>query len=399
MDKITQILSRGVEDIIVRENLEKKLRIGKKLRIYYGIDPTSPALHLGHAVVLWKLRDFQESGHEVILLIGDFTARIGDPTDRNAARQPLTEAEIQENMKDYKKQAGKILDFSKTKIKYNNKWLSELNFENIVKLASNFTVQQMLNREMFQKRIKENKPISLHEFLYPLMQGYDSVAMNVDLEIGGKDQLFNMLAGRDLQKIYNNKDKNVLIMKLLPGTDNRKMSKSYGNIIGLAIESNDMFGKIMSMADEIMPDYFELATRLPEEEIKEILKQKPRDAKARLAREIVALYHGQQAAKKAEQEFERIFKEKKTPSKMPEIKLSVGSYQLPDLLVKTNLSPSKAEAKRLIRQGAVKINNKVIQDFQKEIKIQDEMIIQKGRRGFVKIKVGQGGFEPPTPKL
>lgn len=388
MDKIQQLLFRGVEEIIVRENLEKKLRTGKKLRVYYGIDPTGSNLHLGHAVVLWKLRDFQELGHRVILLIGDFTARIGDPTDRNAARQPLTKAEIKENMKDYKKQAGKILDFSKTKIKYNNQWLSKLNFENAIKLASNFTVQQMLDREMFQERIKQGRPISLHEFLYPLMQGYDSVAMNVDLEIGGKDQLFNMLAGRTLQKIYNKKDKDVLTMKLLPGLDDKKMSKTFDNLIALNAESNNMYGKIMSMHDEIMPDYFELATRLPEEEIKKILKQKPRDAKARLAFEIVALYHGEKKAKQAEEEFEKVFKEKKAPSKMPEIKLPVISYQLPDLLVKTKLASSKAEAKRLIKQGAVKINNKIIKDFQKEIKIKNKMIIQKGRRGFVKIKVG-----------
>jgi len=291
-------------------------------------------------------------------------------------------------MQDYKRQAGKILDFSKTKIQYNDRWLSKLNFENIIKLASNFTVQQMLDREMFQERIKQGKPISLHEFLYPLMQGYDSVAMNVDLEIGGNDQLFNMLAGRTLQKIYNKKDKYVLTTKLLPGLDNRKMSKSYGNIIGLADEPNNMFGKIMSMADEIMPDYFELATRLSEEEIKEILKQEPRETKARLAREIVALYHGEKTSEKAEQEFERVFKEKKAPSKMPEIKLSTIACQLSDLLVKTRLASSRAEAKRLIKQGAVKVDNKIIKDPMREIKIKNNIILQKGRRGFVKIKVG-----------
>jgi len=385
MDKITQILNRGVEEVIVRGNLEKKLRAGKKLRVYYGIDPTSPQLHLGHAVILWKLREFQDLGHEVILLIGDFTACIGDPTDRTAARKQLTEKQVQENMKDYQKQISGILDFKKVKIKFNSKWLTKLNFTDVVELAANFTHGQIIQRSMFQERIKKQQEIYLHEFLYPLMQGYDSVAMNVDLEIGGKDQLFNMLAGRTLQKVYNNKDKDVLIMQLLIGTDNRKMSKTFDNFITMNAEPNDMFGKIMSMADEIMPDYFELATRLSEEEIKEILKQGPRDAKARLAREIVALYHGKQAAKKAEQEFERVFKEKKAPSKMPEIKLSVISYQLSDLLVKTKLAPSMAEAKRLIKQGAVKINNQIIKDPNQEIKIKNNMIIQKGRRGFVKV--------------
>ncbi|MFH1392150.1 MAG: tyrosine--tRNA ligase [bacterium] len=388
MDKIKELLFRGVEDIIVRTNLEKKLKAGAKLRVYYGIDPTSPQLHLGHSVVLWKLRQFQELGHEIILLIGDFTARIGDPTDRNAIRKPLTESEINKNMQGYQKQAGKILDINKVKIKYNSQWLSGLNFGDIIKIASCFTVQQMLDRDMFQKRIKEDKPIGLHEFLYPLMQGYDSAAMNVDLEIGGSDQLFNMLAGRRLQKIYNKKEKNVLTIKLLPGLDGKKMSKTFDNFIALDIEPNNMFGKIMSMHDEIMPDYFELATRLPQEEIKKILRQKPRDAKARLAFEIVKLYHCEKSAKKAEKEFKKIFKEKKAPSKMPEIKLSVVSYQLSGLLVKTKLASSKSEAKRLIKQGAVKIDNQVLKDPNQKIKIKNNLIIQKGKLGFAKIKVG-----------
>lgn len=371
MDKIRQILTRGVEEIIVKENLEKKLNSDKKLRIYYGIDPTGSKLHLGHSTIFFKLKEFQELGHEVILLIGDFTARIGDPTGKDKAREPLTEKQIQKNMKDYKKQAGKILDFKKIKIKYNSQWLSKLKFQDIINLASNFTVQQMLDREMFQQRIKQKRPISVHEFLYPLMQGYDAVAMDVDVEIGGSDQYFNMMVGRDLQKIYNKKDKEVLTTKLLTGTDGRKMSKTFNNIIALNAEPNDMFGKIMSMRDEIMASYFELATRLSQEEIKKILKQNPRDAKARLAREIVLFYYNKAKAEKAEQEFNKVFRDKKIPSKVPEFK--TASKDLVEILVQTKLASSKADAKRLIKQGAVKRHK--------------NNILQVGKRGFVRIKL------------
>ena len=229
--KIKEILNRGVEDVIVKDDLKKKLLSGEKIRLYFGVDPTGAVLHLGHAVNLWKLRDFQDLGHEVILLIGDFTARIGDPSGKDTARKPLTEKEVKENFKSYKKQASKILDFTKVKIKYNSTWLSKLKFAEILKLATNFTVQQMLQRDMFDRRMKENLPISLQEFLYPLMQGYDSVVMDVDLEIAGNDQTFNALAGRHLQKVYNNKNKDVLTCKLLLGTDGRKMSKTFDNFI------------------------------------------------------------------------------------------------------------------------------------------------------------------------
>lgn len=386
--KINEILTRGVEEIIVRENLKKKLLSGKKLRIYFGVDPTGFDLHLGHAVVLWKLRDFQELGHEVILLIGDFTARIGDPSGKDSARKPLTEKEVRANMKDYKKQASKILDFSRVKLKYNSQWLSKLKFAEILKLASQFTVQQMIQRDMFQRRINENLPISVQEFLYPLMQGYDSVAMDVDLEIAGNDQMFNMLAGRVLQKIYNNKDKDILTTKLLLGIDGRKMSKTYKNFVAMADKPNDMFGKIMSMKDELIDDYFELATRLSIEEISKIkkLSDNPRDIKAKLAKEIVKMYHGEQASEKAEEEFNKIFRDKEMPSDMPVFQTDKNEYPILDLLCDTKLAQSKSESKRLIMGGAVEINNKIQREWKAIIKIDNEMTIRAGKRRFVKIK-------------
>jgi tyrosyl-tRNA synthetase len=369
-EKIKELLTRGVETVIVQKELEEKLNSGKKIRLYLGVDPTGPEIHLGHAVILWKLKTFQELGHEVILLIGDFTAKIGDPSDKKAIRQPLTDKEIKENMRGYKRQAEKILDFKKVRLKYNSKWLKKLNFEDVLNLASKFTVGQMLERDMYQSRIKNNKPIGIHEFMYPLMQGYDSVAMDVDLEVGGNDQTFNMLAGRTLQKAYNEKDKHVLAVKLLVGTDGRKMSKSYGNTIPLESTPEDMYGKIMSMRDEMMPDYFLLTTHLPENEIEEILKSSPRDAKARLAREVVALYHGESKAKEAEEEFEKVFKNKELPSNIEEFKLKDRNLDLVDTLVETKLASSKNEAKRLIEQGGVH---------------KDGDIIRVGKRRFVRI--------------
>jgi tyrosyl-tRNA synthetase len=390
--KIKDILNRGVEDVIVKEDLEKQLLSGKKLRLYFGIDPTGSVLHLGHAIDLWKLRDFQDLGHEVILLIGDFTARIGDPTGKDAARKPLTDKEIKENFKNYKKQASKILDFSKVKIKYNSAWLSKLKFADILKLATNFTVQQMLQREMFDRRIKANAPISLQEFLYPLMQGYDSVVMDVDLEVAGNDQMFNALAGRTLQKIYNNKDKNVLTTTLLLGTDGRKMSKTFGNYIAINEEPANMFGKIMSMKDELINDYFELATRLSEEEISQIKNSSsnPRDIKARLAKEIVKMYHGEKAAEMAEEEFNKVFRNKELPSDIPVFQTDKKNYFVLDLLFDTKLASSKNEAKRLVEGGGVETQigdkkEKII-DWRKEIVLEDGMIIKVGSRKFVKIK-------------
>src|SRR3989338_2802084 len=378
---IEEVLSRGVSEVIVKEDLEKKLLSGKKLRIYLGVDPTGFSLHLGHAVVLRKLKEFLDLGHEVILLIGDFTAKIGDPTGKDATRIPLTDKQIKENFKDYKKQASKVLDFSKVKIQYNSKWLSKLKFVDILKLSSNFTVQQMLHRDMFDKRIKENAPINQTEFMYPLMQGYDSVAMNVDLEIGGNDQMFNMLCGRTLQKIYHNKDKDILTTKLLLGTDGRKMSKTYDNAIYLTDSPKNMFGKIMSIKDELIGDYFELATELPKEYIEGIKKNlNPRDQKALLAKEIVKMYYGEKEANKAEEEFNVIFRDKEIPTDIPVFETNKIIYPILDLLFDAKLTESKNDAKRVIEGGGVHINKEKITDWKKEVEIKDEMVVQFGKR-------------------
>ena len=308
-----ELLVRGVQDIIPKKGLTEKIKKGDKLRVYLGIDPTSTRISLGNAVPLRKLRDFQNAGHEVIFLVGSFTALIGDTSDKDAMRKPMTLQEIEHNFKTYKKQASKIIDFSHAKIVYNGDWLSNLSFQNIVELAQHFTVQQMIERDMYQKRLEGGKPIGLHEFLYPLMQGYDSVHMEVDLEIGGNDQLFNMLAGRTLLNAYKNKEKFVMTTPLIEGLDGRKMSKSYGNTIDIMDEPADMFGKVMSMADDLIIKYFLLCTDVPLKEIDEIDKglkagDNPRDAKVRLASEIVTLYHNADSANSAEQEFVNVFK-------------------------------------------------------------------------------------------
>ncbi|PIQ78141.1 MAG: tyrosine--tRNA ligase [Parcubacteria group bacterium CG11_big_fil_rev_8_21_14_0_20_41_14] len=392
MQNTQDILDRAVEQVIVRKDLEKLLESKKKLKVYLGIDPTSTRIHLGNAIPLRKLRDFQDAGHEVIFLVGSFTALIGDTSDKDAMRVPLSEKEIEKNFQTYKEQAAKILDFSKARIEYNGEWLSKLCFEDIVKLAQHFTVQQMIERDMYQKRLKESKPIGLHEFLYPLMQGYDSVELEVDIEIGGNDQLFNMLAGRTLLKAYKNKVKHVVATPLIEGLDGRKMSKSYGNTINITDKPNDMFGKIMSMHDDLIIKYFELCTDIPMHEIHEIAEglkngDNPRNAKAYLAREIVKLYHSEKESTSAEQAFENVFVKKGKPDDIKTVKIKSGSYQLDELLDELELAPSKTEAKRLVEQGGVKIDDKVVSDWKKKIDIKSDMIVQVGKRKFAKIKI------------
>jgi tyrosyl-tRNA synthetase len=395
-DKIQEVLMRGVENIYPdRQSLEKRLKSGQKIRLYCGFDPTAPTLHIGHAITIRKLAQFQTLGHEVIFLIGDFTGMIGDPTDKTEARQKLTREQVLKNAQNYKKLASKILSFSgknPAKLMYNSKWNDKLSFVDLIELASNFTVQQMIVRDMFQKRIKKSKPIYLHEFLYPLAQAYDSVVMDVDLEVGGNDQTFNMLCGRHLMKAVKNKEKFVLTTKLLVDPTGQKMGKTEGNMVALDEEPNEMFGQIMAWPDSLITLGLELCTDLPMEEIKQIdqeIKQdklNPRDAKAKLAREIVTIHHSQKAALEAEKEFNRIFKEKEKPSEMPIYKMKIGKYRVLDLLTQTKLAPSKSEAKRLIEQGGVKIDNQTIKDWQKEITIKDGLVIQVGKRKFVQFK-------------
>jgi len=389
-EKTNPLLRRGVEEVIVKKNLENLLNSGKKLRVYYGIDPTSTKIHLGHAVPLRKLREFQEAGHHTILLIGSFTAQIGDPTDRDAMRKPLTKEEIEENFQTYKKQASKILDFSKTEVVFNSDWLSKLSFGDVVRLAQKFTVQQMAERDMYQKRIKEGKPIGLHEFLYPLMQGYDSVELDVDLEIGGTDQLFNMLAGRALLKEMKNKEKHVLTCPLLEGLDGRKMSKTYQNSVNISDEPCDMFGKIMSLRDDLIMRYFEMCTDLEEEKIegiRENLKQgkNPKEFKDLLGFEIVKIYHGEEAAKSAALEFENVFVKKEKPENIPEQDISSILSRADEILIELNLASSKSEAKRLLEQGGVKFDDKIARSWDQKINLKSGMVVQVGKRKFVKI--------------
>ncbi len=383
--EIDNLLNRNVEEVIVKKDLEKLLSSGKKLRIYIGVDPSSPVIHLGHAVGLRKLKAFQGLGHKVIFLIGDFTGRIGDPSGKTKERVPLTIEQVQENSKTYLDQASKIIDIKKAEIRYNGEWLDKLTFKDVVMLASNFTVQQMIERDMFKERLKTNKPIGLHEFLYPLMVGYDSVALDVDVEMGGTDQTFNMLAGRTLIKAMKGKEKHVLSVPLLLGTDGRKMSKSYGNVIGVTDPADDMFGKVMSIKDELIIQYFELCTDNNVDGISKRIKngENPRNLKFELAKEIVTIYHSPKEAERAAHEFEQIFKNKEKPTDIPKAKYSKGS-KLVDVLVESKTVSSKSEVRRLIQQGGVKINDKAVSDIDHTLE-KGKYIVQVGKRRFIEL--------------
>lgn len=381
--KINEILTRGVEEVFKKESLQKKLRSGKQLRIKHGIDPTGPKIHIGRAFQFWKLRDFQDMGHKVVLIIGDFTAHIGDASDKQSMRKVLTQKEIKENMKDYAKQVGRILDMRKVELRYNSEWFKKMRVIDFVDIQMNFTAQQLIQRRNFKERWEEGKPIGAHELDYPLFQGYDSVAVKADVETGGSDQLFNLQAGREVQKYFGQQQQDIMTMKMLNGLDGRKMSTSWGNIITILDEADEMYGKVMSMSDNLISEYFELATRLRMQEIEEIeAMPNPRDQKARLAKEIVKMYHGEKDAQRAEREFNKIFRDKELPSEMP-----VFVFSLPKdivfILVNTNIASSKNEAWRLVDQGAVKFNNNIIKN-PKEMVV-DEGVVQVGPRRFVKI--------------
>ncbi len=393
--KIKELLTKGVEKIYPQpEFLEKLLNNGKKLTVYLGIDPTGPELHLGHAIPLMKLRAFQELGHRVILLIGNFTALCGDP-DKSYTRQRLTAEQIKNNLKNYKKQIGKILDLTgdnAAEFKFNADWLGKLTLNELIDIASHFTVQQMLARDLFERRLQAGNPIHLHEFFYPLMQAYDSVAMDVDGEIGGNDQTFNMLAGRDLMMKMKQKEKFVLTTKLLADPTGKKMGKTEGNMITLNDSPQNMFGKIMSWPDEMIVLGFELCTTLSLDEIETVqmrLKQgeNPRNLKAELAKNIVTLYYDRRAADQAEQEFNKIFQAKGLPEDMPLIKVKAGTYPLVDLIMLAKLAPSKSEAKRLIQQGGVSLNQTKITDWQTQIKPKNNSVLKIGKRKFAKLQV------------
>ena len=390
-EKIQNLLSRGVENIYPkRDFLESKLKSGERLTLYTGYDPTAPTLHIGHGITMLKLREFQQLGHKVIMLIGDFTGMIGDPTDKGAARTKLTREQVLENCKMYQEQASAILDFegeNPVEVRYNGEWFSKMNFADVLDLTSHFTVQRMLERDMFDKRIKEEKPIYLHEFLYPVMQGYDSVAMDVDGEIGGNDQTFNMLAGRDLMKTLKNKEKFVLAGKLLTDNSGKKMGKSEGNMIAFADTPEDMFGKIMNWTDSMIVSGFEICTRIPMSEVEQVKKDleagaNPRDAKFKLAYEITKTFLGVESAKLGQEHFEKVIQSKDRPDEILELKPT--SYNIIEVLVESGLSTGKSDARRAIEQGGVKVNDEKIEAFDYDTKPED--VIQKGKRFFVKVK-------------
>jgi|AP45_3_1055517.scaffolds.fasta_scaffold00379_9 tyrosyl-tRNA synthetase len=375
-----ELLSRGVEEVINKTDLQKQLKSGKKIRVKLGIDPTAPDLHLGHMVVLRKLSQFQDAGHKVVLIIGDFTAMIGDPTDRAGARESLTSAQVKKNKKHYLEQAGKILNLKKVEIKYNSQWFKKLGFNKLLDLMASFTVQQLTEREDFSKRIKEGKPVSYHELMYPIMQAYDSVIIKADLEIGGRDQRLNILAGRNLMNKMSMKPQNVLFLPLIEGTDGvRKMSKSFGNYIGINDNPNDMFGKIMSIPDKLMPIYFETLTDLKTPKSKDYRKNK-----LLLARTIVTDLHNKKLAQKAEDYFIKVFSRKERPSDIIKLSIKNKKMSLVDLLVKAGVK-SKSEARRLIKQGGIRVDDEVCKEYDAKILINKGMTLQIGKRKFFEL--------------
>ncbi len=382
INKQLEIIKRGAVDIISEDLLKTKLAKNKPLVIKAGFDPTAPDIHLGHTVLLRKLRSFQDLGHKVIFLIGDFTARIGDPTGQSKIRKILTTEEIEQNASTYTKQAYRILDSKKTKVVFNSEWFDKMNGLDFMRLLTHYTATRLLERDDFSSRIKDGKPLYMSELIYPILQGYDSVVLEADVELGGTDQIFNLLVGRDLQKDFKQESQVVITMPLLEGTDGvQKMSKSYGNYIGINEPAKDMFGKIMSISDELMIKYYELLT---DEDMGAVKKMHPRDAKIKLAEIIITQYHSQDMAAKEKENFERVFAQKELPQDMPEYKTD-GSQTIVNILVKSGLVKSGNEARRLVEQGGVIFEEaKIIQD---DFIIDHSGILKVGARRFLKVVV------------
>ena len=389
-------LRRGTSEIIDEKDLAKLLAKEKPLRIKAGFDPTAPDLHLGHTVLLHKMKQFQDLGHEVIFLIGDFTGMIGDPTGRSETRKNLTPEEVQENAKTYLEQVFKILDSEKTTVAYNSEWMGKFTSVNMIELAAHYTVARMLERDDFQKRMAKNLPVSIHELMYPLIQGYDSVALKSDVELGGTDQKFNLLVGRDLQRAYEQKPQIVLTMPLLEGTDGvQKMSKSLNNSIGVFDPPNEMFGKIMSISDELMWRYYELLSQVSTNELGSMQEQaksgalNPKNAKMKLAREIVTLYHSSAEAEAAAGEFENVFKKKNLPEDIPVITgWGQETRGICTILKENKLTDSTSAARRLIQQGSVTVNGEKVSDVNQELSGDQEYMVKVGKKRFLKIKPG-----------
>ncbi|MDC5704123.1 tyrosine--tRNA ligase [Vibrio europaeus] len=384
-------IKRGVEELIPEEELIAKLKEGRPLRIKLGADPTAPDIHLGHTVIFNKLRAFQELGHDVTFLIGDFTAMVGDPTGKNNTRPPLSREDVLRNAETYKEQVFKILDPAKTKIQFNSEWLSELGAEGMIRLAANQTVARMLERDDFKKRYAGGQPIAIHEFMYPLLQGYDSVAMETDVELGGTDQKFNLLMGRELQKSNGQKPQVVLMMPLLVGLDGeKKMSKSANNYIGISEAPSEMFGKIMSISDDLMWNYYDLLSFRPLDEVAQLKAdveagQNPRDVKVALAKEIIARFHSQADADAAEQEFVNRFAKNQIPDEMPEFAFDAG-LPVSNILKEAGLCASTSEAMRMVKQGAAKIDGEKVADS-KFVPEAGTYVFQVGKRKFARITI------------
>ena len=390
-------MSFGAAEILpldeLRKKLERAVATNTPLRVKLGLDPSAPDIHLGHTVVLRKLKQFQDLGHQIVLIIGDFTGRIGDPSGKSAARKPLTEEQVLANAKTYEDQIFKILDRDKTEVHFNSEWLGKMNFADVLTLAAKYTVARMLERDDFQKRYTEGRPISLHEFMYPLMQGYDSIATKADIEFGGTDQKFNLIVGRHLQNETGMEPQVVITMPLLEGLDGvQKMSKSLGNYIGIDEEPTEMYGKAMSIPDELMERYFMLVTDMPREEQEQLaqgLKDgsvHPRDAKMLLAKTIVELYHGAVAAEAAEQEFVRVFQERDLPSEIEELSIDAAEVWLPQLLNTAGMVSSNSEGKRMIQQGSVRVNGEKVTE--ENYTLQNDDVLQVGKRKYRRIRLG-----------
>jgi len=391
-EKQFELIKINTAEIISAEELLKKLKRRKPLRVKLGIDPTAPEIHLGISVQLRKLKQFQELGHTVVLVVGDFTGMIGDPSGVSKTRPKLTREQVKKNMARYKEQIFKILDPKKTEFTYNSKWLGALSIYDFIEISAKYTVARILERDDFSIRLKEGIPVYVHEIMYPLFQAYDSVAIKADIELGGTDQKFNLLVGRELMKEFNMEPQVVMTMPILEGIDGvRKMSKSYGNYIGITESPKEMFGKVMSIPDEMIIKYFELATDAFPHKIEEYRKSlkdgsiNPRDAKFDLAKTIVRMYHSAQAAENAANEFEKVFSKKELPTELKEFKLGSEEINIVDLLVKTNLMPSRAEAKRKIKEGAIDIDGNPIKDINYIVRLGNPIIIKAGKHKFLKV--------------
>lgn len=390
-DNLEWILTRGVAEVIVKEELLEKLRSGRSLRLKQGFDPSKPDLHLGHAVGLRKLRQLQDLGHQVVLIVGDWTAQIGDPSGRDESRTMLTPEEVKANAKTYMEQFFHIVDKSRTEVRWQSEWFDDFTLADVFNLTSRFTMAQMMAHETFRSRYETGKPLTLMELMYPLLQAYDSVAIEADVEFGGTDQKFNILAGRELQSMLGQTPQDVLLVPLLPGTNGRKMGKSLGNTVDLSMTPEDMYGKLMSIADEMMMEYLTLTTDIPDEELAQIEADlrtgaaHPRDVKMRLAREVVGYVHSREDAARAEAEFVRVFQERKLPTDMPEFAVPVGGINIVDLIKESGLASSKSESRRLVEQGGVRLDDATVESIDHVVEPK-EAVLQVGKRRFLKLK-------------